>query len=122
MSYVQGFVIPVLEANRKAYRDLAAKTAPIFMEYGATRIVETWGDNIPDGTTTDFRRAVKAEEGENVVFSWIVWPDKATADAAHEKIFNDPRMAAPDGSIPFDGKRMIYGGFVPIFDTDEGAP
>jgi uncharacterized protein YbaA (DUF1428 family) len=119
MGYVQGFLIPVPEANRQAYRDLAARTAPIFREYGATRIVECWGDHLPDGTTTDFRKAVKAEEGENVVFSWIVWPDKATADAAHEKIFADPRMAEPDGSVPFDGKRMVYGGFVPIFDTDE---
>ena len=120
MGYVQGFLIPVPEANKEAYRTMAATTAPIFMEYGAIRIVETWGDNLPDGTTTDFRRAVQAEAGENVVFSWIVWPDKATADAAHEKIWSDPRMDTPDGAIPFDGKRMIYGGFVPIFDTDEG--
>lgn len=119
MGYVQGFLIPVPEANREAYRDMAAKAAPIFRDYGATRIVECWGDNLPDGTTTDFRKAVKAEDGENVVFSWIVWPDRATADAAHEKIMSDPRMAEPD-AIPFDGKRMIYGGFVPIFDTDEG--
>jgi len=119
MGYVQGFLIPVPEANKGAYRDMAARTAPIFREYGATRIVECWGDNLPDGTTTDFRKAVKAEEGENVVFSWIVWPDKATADAAHEKIWADPRMAEPDGPIPFDGKRMIYGGFAPIFDTDD---
>jgi len=119
MGYVQGFLIPVPEANREAYRDMAAKAAPIFRDYGATRIVECWGDNLPDGTTTDFRKAVKAEDGENVIFSWIVWPDRATADAAHEKIMSDPRMAEPD-AIPFDGKRMIYGGFVPIFDTDEG--
>jgi uncharacterized protein YbaA (DUF1428 family) len=119
MAYVQGFLIPVPEAKKEAYRAMAANAAPVFQEYGATRIVETWGDNLPDGTTTDFRKAVKAEEGENVVFSWIVWPDKATADAAHEKIFNDPRMDPPDGQIPFDGKRMIYGGFVPIFDSDE---
>ncbi len=118
MSYVQGFVIPVPVANRDAYRDMAAKTAPIFREYGAERVVECWGDALPDGHTTDFRKAVKAEEGENVVFSWIVWPDKATADAAHEKIWSDPRMTKPDGPIPFDGKRMIFGGFVPIFDTD----
>ncbi len=120
MSYVQGFLIPVPVAKKDAYRDMAATTAPFFMEYGATRIVETWGDNLPDGKTTDFRKAVKAEDDENVVFSWIVWPDKATADAAHEKIWSDPRMPEPDGAIPFDGKRMIYGGFVPIFDTDEG--
>ena len=117
MGYVQGFLIPVPEINKDAYRDMAAKTAPIFMDYGATRIVETWGDNLPDGTTTDFRKAVKAEEGENVVFSWIVWPDKATCDAAHDKMFADPRMEAL-GPMPFDGKRMIFGGFMPIFDTE----
>ncbi|WP_454884565.1 DUF1428 domain-containing protein [Sphingomonas oryzagri] len=119
MGYVQGFLIPVPVAKKDAYRDMAAKTAPIFVEYGATRIVETWGDNLPDGKTTDFRKAVKAEDGENVVFSWIVWPDKATAEAAHEKIRADPRMGDPGDPIPFDGKRMIYGGFVPIFDTEE---
>jgi uncharacterized protein YbaA (DUF1428 family) len=111
-------VIPVPEANKDAYRDMAAKTAPMFQEHGATRIVECWGDAVPEGKVTDFRKAVQAEEGEAVVFSWIVWPDKATADAAHEKIWSDPRMAKPDGPIPFDGKRMIYGGFMPIFDTD----
>ncbi|HEY0316022.1 MAG TPA: DUF1428 domain-containing protein [Sphingomonas sp.] len=120
MSYVQGFVIPVPEANKDAYRDMAAKAAPVFREYGATRIVECWGDALPDGQTTDFRKAVKAEAGETVVFSWIVWPDRVTCDAAHDKIWTDPRMPEPDGPIPFDGKRMIYGGFTPIFDTDEG--
>ena len=119
MSYVQGFLIPVPEANRRAYLDLAIRTAPIFREYGATRVVECWGDALPNGQTTDFRKAVKAEAGENVVFSWIVWPDKATCDAAHDKIWSDPRMASPDGPNPFDGKRMIFGGFAPILDTDE---
>ena len=120
MGYVQGFVIPVPVANRDAYRDMAAKTAPVFREYGAERVVECWGDALPDGRTTDFRKAVKAEAGENVVFSWIVWPDKASCDAAHEKIWSDRRMATSEGPIPFDGKRMIFGGFAPIFDTDEG--
>jgi uncharacterized protein YbaA (DUF1428 family) len=122
VGYVQGFVIPVPVTNRDAYRDMAAKTAPIFQEYGAERVVECWGDALPDGQTTDFRKAVKAEAGENVVFSWIVWPDRATCDAAHEKIWSDPRMIAPDGPIPFDGKRMIFGGFVSIFDTETDRP
>ncbi|WP_298690750.1 DUF1428 domain-containing protein [uncultured Sphingomonas sp.] len=117
MGYVQGFVIPVPVANREAYRDMAARTAPVFQDYGAERIVECWGDALPDGQVTDFHKAVKAEATENVVFSWIVWPDKATCDAAHDKIWSDPRMMTPDRAIPFDGKRMIYGGFVPIFDT-----
>ena len=117
MGYVQGFVIPVPVANRDAYRDMAARTASIFREYGAERVVECWGDALPDGRSTDFRKAVKAEEGETVVFSWIVWPDRATCDDAHDRIWADPRMAVGDAPIPFDSKRMIYGGFVPIFDT-----
>lgn len=118
--YVQGFVIPVPTARKDEYRDMAARVAPVFQEYGATRVVECWGDALPDGQITDFRRAVKAETDENVVFSWIVWPDKAACDAAHDKIWSDPRMA-PDGPIPFDGKRMIFGGFLPILDTDAPA-
>ncbi len=119
MSYIQGFVIPVPDAKKEAYREMAAKAAPIFKEYGAERIVECWGDAVPDGKVTDFRKAVQAESGETVVFSWIVWPDKATHDAAGPKMMADPRMV-PDGPMPFDGKRLIYGGFVPIFDTDDG--
>ena len=117
MSYIQGFVIPVPSDQKEAYREMAAKAAPIFREYGAERIVECWGDEVPDGKVTDFRRAVKAEDGEQVVFSWIVWPDKATQDAAHSKIMADPRMTPPE-PMPFDGKRMIFGGFEPILDTD----
>ncbi len=119
MSYVQGFLIPVPIAKKAEYLALAAKTAPIFLEYGATRVVESWGDNLPEGKITDFRMAVKAEEGENVVFSWIMWPNKATADAAHEKIWADPRMGEPGQPIPFDGRRMIFGSFATILDTDE---
>ncbi len=119
MSYIQGFVIPVPTDKKDSYREMAAKMAPIFQEYGAERVVECWGVAVPDGKVTDFRKAVQAEEGEQVVFSWIVWPDKATQDAAHSKIWTDPRME-PNGEIPFDGKRMIFGGFEPILDTDEG--
>ncbi len=119
MSYIQGFVIPVPDGKKEDYRAMAAKVAPMFREYGAERVVECWGDAVPDGKVTDFRKAVQAESGESVVFSWIVWPDKATHDSASEKIMADPRMENP-GPMPFDGKRMIYGGFVPIFDTAEG--
>src|SRR3546814_9898748 len=86
MTYVQGFVIPAHQDNREAYRDMAAKEAPIFAEYGAQRIVETWGDDIPDGKQTDMKRAVQANPDEQIVYSWVTWPDKATCDAASEKM------------------------------------
>jgi len=90
--------------------------APLFKEHGATRVVECWGDDVPDGKVTDFKRAVKAEPGENVVFSWIVWPSKQVREAATKKIMQDPRMQPP-AEMPFDGKRMIFGGFEIVLDT-----
>ena len=110
MSYVDGFVIPVPAGNKEAYRELATKAAPIFKEHGATRVVECWGDDVPDGKVTDFKRAVKAEDGENVVFSWITWPSKAARNAGMAKVMADPRMKMSD-DMPFDAKRMIFGGF-----------
>jgi uncharacterized protein YbaA (DUF1428 family) len=120
MMYVQGFVIPVPEGNKDAYREVARKFWPIAKDYGALSQIECWEADIKDGTSTDFRMAVKAESGEKIVFAWMTWPDRATAEASQDKIMNDPRMAeqfgGPDGSdMPFDGKRMIIGGFEPIF-------
>jgi uncharacterized protein YbaA (DUF1428 family) len=117
MTYIDGFIIPVPEDKREAYRELAAKAAPIFMEFGALHVMECWGDDVPDGKVTDFRRSVKAEAGENVVFSWIVWPSKAVRDEANPKIMSDPRLSLSE--MPFDGKRMIYGGFTPLLDSNE---
>ncbi|MCG7392992.1 DUF1428 domain-containing protein [Microvirga sp. ACRRW] len=117
MTYVDGFVIPVPAGNREAYRKVAAHAAPIFKEHGALHIVECWGDDIPDGEVTDFRKAVKAQAGENVVFSWIVWPSKEARDAGNKKVMEDPRLAMSD--MPFDTKRMFWGGFTTLIDTNE---
>lgn len=115
MAYIDGFVIPVPSGNRDAYHTLAKKAAPVFLEHGATRVVEAWGDDIKPGKTNDFRTAVLAEEGESVIFSFVEWPSKEARDAGNEKIMADPRMQ-PDGDMPFSGARLIFGGFAPILD------
>lgn len=109
MSYIDGFVVAVPAGKKEEYRASAAKISSIFMEHGATRIVDSWGDDVPDGKVTDFKRAVQAMADEIVVFSWIEWPSKAIRDAGNENAMKDPRMKMHD--MPFDGKRMIYGGF-----------
>ena len=114
--YADGYVVPVPNGNKKAYREMAEKSADVFKEYGATRVVEAWGDDVPVGEVTDFRRAVKAKQGENVVFSFVEWPDKATRDAAWSKIMEDERMQPDRDKMPFDGQRMFWGGFRPILD------
>jgi uncharacterized protein YbaA (DUF1428 family) len=119
MSYIDGFVIPVPTEKKQAYRDMAQKAVAMFKEYGATRLVECWGDDVPDGKVTDFKGAVKAKPGETVVFSWIVWPSKQVRDAANEKMKTDPRMKSND--MPFDGQRMIFGGFEVLLDTGADA-
>ncbi|MGI6245336.1 MAG: DUF1428 domain-containing protein [Pseudochelatococcus sp.] len=117
MNYVDGFVAAVPAANREEYRKHAAGAAPLFKEYGATRVVECWGDDVPDGKITDFRGAVKAEEGEVVVFAWIEYPSKEVRDAAYRKMEADPRMKEMGERMPFDAKRMIFGGFAPLLDV-----
>ncbi|XXU58006.1 DUF1428 family protein [Sorangium sp. So ce1078] len=116
MSYIDGFVVPVPAGNKAAYRELCAQAGEIFKEYGATRVVECWGDDVPDGKITDFKGAVKAEPGEIIVFSWIEWPSKEARDRGAEKMQNDPRMRMTD-DVPFDPKRMIWGGFEVLFDS-----
>ena len=115
MSYIDGFLAAVPDANKDAYLEHARIAADIFKEFGAERIVECWEDDVPDGKITDFRRAVQRQDGESVVFSWVQWPDKATRDAGWAKMMEDPRMA--DMQMPLDGKRMVYGGFAPILDV-----
>jgi len=114
MSYVDGFVLAVPTANKQSFIDHARSMDPVFLELGATRVVECWGDDVPRGTVTDFQGAVKAREDETVVFSWVEWPDKATRDEGMKKMMDDPRMDPSSNPMPFDGKRMIFGGFVPI--------
>ncbi len=116
MTYIMGFVAAVPAARKDAYLQHAARAVPLFKDYGATRQVEAWGDDVPDGTLTDFRGAVKAGPDEVVVFAWLEYPDKKTRDAAHDRMMTDPRMRAV-GDMPFDGQRMIYGGFAPISDA-----
>jgi uncharacterized protein YbaA (DUF1428 family) len=109
--YIQGFVIPVPEGNKEAYRNMAEKFWEIAKDYGALSQVEAWEADIKDGTLTDFRRAVNLQPGEKVVFAWMTWKDRATADASHDKLIADPRMEQFGANMPFDGKRMIFGGF-----------
>jgi uncharacterized protein YbaA (DUF1428 family) len=120
MPYVDGFVIAVPADRKQEFIDHASKADPVFKELGATRILECWGDAVPDGKLTDFRRAVQAKEDETVVFSWIEWPDKATRDAAmgrmEELMKTDDRLNPEKNPMPFDGKRMIFGGFAPVVE------
>ena len=116
MAYIDGYVIAVAtSSNEQKFIDFVNKFDPIFLEYGATRVLECWGDDVPHGKQTDFYRAVAAKDDEAVLFSWIEWPDKATRDAGMKQVMDDPRMG-PDNPMPFDGARMIYGGFVPVVD------
>jgi uncharacterized protein YbaA (DUF1428 family) len=116
--YVDGFVVPVPQAKREAYRELAAKMAKVFRQHGATRVIEAFGDDVSKGEVTDFYRAVKSEEGEGVVFSFIEWPDKTTRDEAWKAIMADESLK-PQGEMPFNGQRMFWGGFDKIVDTAE---
>ena len=116
MSYVDGFVIAVPTANKEKYKSHAEAAAVIFKEHGALKLVECWGDDVPGGVVTSFPRAVKCEPDETVCFSWIVWPSRAARDEGMAKVMEDPRMANM-AEMPFDGKRMIYGGFEVIVDV-----
>jgi uncharacterized protein YbaA (DUF1428 family) len=118
MGYIDGFVIPVASGDRERYLAAARKFHQKLKEWGALRQVECWGDDVPDGKVTDFKRAVAAKPGETVVFSWVEWPSKEARDAANKKMMEDPEMKNMD--MPFDGKRMIFGGFEPMFDTGAG--
>jgi uncharacterized protein YbaA (DUF1428 family) len=111
MAYVDGFVLAVPTASKELYRQVAQSAAAVFREYGATGVVECWGDDVPEGKLTSFPMAVRRGEDETVVFSWITWPSRGARDEAMKRAMADPRLAPGPEGMPFDGKRMIYGGF-----------
>ncbi|PAU86789.1 RNA signal recognition particle [Pseudomonas sp. WN033] len=116
MSYVDGFVLAVPTANKQRYIEHAREAGAVFKEYGALRTVECWGDDVPQGEVTSFPMAVKCQSDETVVFSWILWPSRAVRDAAMPKVMADPRLHPDNNPMPFDGKRLIYGGFEVVVD------
>ena len=115
MPYITGFLTPVKTADKARYIASAEKAWPLFKNYGCLEQVETWGEDIPPGKVTGFDLAVKLEADEAVVFSWLKWPDRATADSCWEKMQSDPAFA--DMDMPFDPKRMMWGGFAPVFQS-----
>jgi uncharacterized protein YbaA (DUF1428 family) len=115
MDYIDGFIAAVPTANREKYRQHAELYADVFKENGATRYVEAWGDDVPTGKTTSFPQAVKLEPGETVVFAYVAWPSREVRDEGIKKVMEDPRIK--NAEMPFDGKRMIYGGFQTILDS-----
>lgn len=117
MSYIEGFVAAVPRANKDAYQKHASDALPYFKKLGATRMVENWADDVPDGQVTDFKRSVKAKPDEDVIFSWVEYPDKETRDRANKQMQDDPAMTEAMKAMPFDGQRMIWGGFMPVNDS-----
>ncbi|RPH45438.1 MAG: DUF1428 domain-containing protein [Burkholderiales bacterium] len=117
MPYVDGFVLAVPVAKRDAYFELATKAAAVFRKHGALRVVECWSDDVPEGKLTSFTLAVQRKDDEAVVFSWIEWPSREARDAGMAKVMADPEMDTDPASMPFDGKRMIFGGFTAFVDA-----
>ncbi len=117
MNYIDGFVIAVPTANKDTYQHHAEIAAQVFRQYGALQVVECWGDDVPEGKLTSFPMAVQRKPDETVVFSWISWPSKAARDEGMKKSMEDPRLQSTANPMPFDGKRMIYGGFQVVLDT-----
>ncbi len=116
MEYIEGLVAAVPNKNKREYIEHAKRTAAIFKNHGALRLVECWGDDVPQGEVTSFPMAVKCQADETVVLAWIVWPSKAVRDAGMEAIMTDEKMSAEMTQMPFDGTRLIYGGFQKVVD------
>jgi len=117
LGYADGYIVPVPDANKEAYRKLAQEMSGVFIDYGATRVVEAWGDDVPDGKVTDYARAAHKKDGESIVYSWVEWPSKEARTKGWEKMMADERMKPGSENTPFDGTRMIYGGFAPIVEA-----
>jgi uncharacterized protein YbaA (DUF1428 family) len=117
MTYIDGLLAAVPTANKEAYRKHAEASAIVFKEHGALSLVECWGDDVPEGKINSLNTEVLRKEDETVVFSWIVWPDKTTRDAGWQKIMEDHRMQREVNPMPFDGARMIFGGFEVIMNA-----
>ncbi|MFT5593166.1 MAG: hypothetical protein ACI8SR_001538 [Oceanicoccus sp.] len=117
MNYIDGFMAAVPTANKQAYLDMAKRCVPIFKKHGMISMTECWGDDVPDGKITSMPMAVKCQENETVIFSWMVWPDKATRDTGMQAAMKDPDMNMDPDKMPFDGKRMIFGGFNVILES-----
>jgi uncharacterized protein YbaA (DUF1428 family) len=117
MPYVDGFVAAVPTANKDAYLRHAQDAAVVFKDHGALKLVECWGDDVPPGEVTSFPMAVQCRDDETVVFSWIIWPSRAARDAGMRKVMDDPRMSEEANPMPFDGQRLIYGGFELIVEA-----
>jgi len=117
MTYVDGFVAAVPTANKEKYIEHARKAAPVFKKHGALKVVETWGDDVAEGKVTSLPMAVKCKPDETVVFSWVLWADKAARDAGWEKLMADPAMQPDKNPMPFDGQRLIFGGFEMVLEA-----
>ena len=111
MTYIDGFVAAVPTANRAAFKKHAEEMAVVFRDHGALNVVDCWGDDVPDGKLTSFPMAVRKQEDETVVFGWIVWPSRQARDEGMKTVMADPRSQASASPMPFDGKRLIFGGF-----------
>jgi uncharacterized protein YbaA (DUF1428 family) len=116
---VDAYILPVPEDKKDEYVQISRVFAEVAKDYGALEIFENWELDVPDGTLTDYRKAVRAEPGEKIVLSWVIWPDREAAEKAHKGMMNDPRMQGI-GDMPFDGKRMVIGGFEPILSYRKG--
>jgi uncharacterized protein YbaA (DUF1428 family) len=116
MTYVDGFVAAVPTANREIYKKHAKAAAVVFKEHGALKFVECWGDDVPDGKITSFPMAVKRKHDETVVFSWVIWPSREVRNEGMKKVMADPRSKLDVNPMPFDGTRLIYGGFEMIVE------